>query len=189
MSIVHRSVLFVALLCGATVLSTDALSSDPAATGTDRPAGQSMSPAQSLGVAETASGGEVELSSVASSKAKSPAVQKLAQAIINDHSEAGRSARALAEKLHVRVTPSAASNALQKEADDATAKIEKVPGPDFDRAYVQGAIRFHQKVLIVIDETMPSVGTQEVKELFTEVRARVEHELDDAKLVLPALGK
>jgi len=189
MSIIHRRVLSAALLCSTTVLCADAFSSDPAATGTDRPAGQTMSAAQSLGVAETVSGAEVELASVASSKAQSPAVQKLAQTIINDHSEAGKRARALAERLKVRVTPSAASNAVQKEADDATAKLDKVVGPDFDRAYVQSAIRFHQKVLIAIDGTMPSVGTKEVKELFTDVRSRVEHELDDAKLVLPSLGK
>src|SRR5689334_13281874 len=113
MAILHRRVLSMALLCATAVLSADAFSSNPAATGTDRPAGSSMSPAQSLGVVETASGGEVELSSVASTKAQSPAVQKLAQTVINDHSEAGRRARALAEKLHVRVAPSAASNAVQ----------------------------------------------------------------------------
>jgi putative membrane protein len=189
MFIVHRRVLSAALLCGAAMVASAGFAGAESPQGTDRTAGQSMSAAQSLGVAETATGGEVELSSVATSKAQSPAVQKLAQAIINDHSEAGKRARALAEKLRVRVTPSATSNALQKEADDATARVDKVAGPTFDRVYVEGTIRFHQKVLNAIDEALPGVGSKEVKDLFNEVRVRVERELDVAKTMLASLAK
>jgi putative membrane protein len=148
-----------------------------------------MTDSQSLGVAEAASTGEAELSSSATSKVRVEVVQRLARATLNDHTQAIQEARALGNKIHLRTAPSAASNELRKEADETTAHVENATAPNVDRTYVEGSIRFHQKVVKAIDEAVLRTNSSEVKALFSDVRARVEHELEMARSALASLGQ
>ena len=142
---------------------------------------------QCLGVAEAASTGEAELSSAAASRVRSKVVRQLAQTTLDDHNEAIQEARALGAKLHLRAAPAEASNELRKEADEATSHLENATAANVDRTYVEGTIRFHQKVLKAIDEAVPRTNSPEMKHLFETVRARVGRELDRSRSTLATL--
>jgi uncharacterized protein (DUF305 family) len=101
--------------------------------------------------------------------------------------EAIQETRALAERLHLRAAPSAASAGLRKEADDVTSRLENMPASNFDRAYVERTIRFHQKVLTAIDDAAARTDGPEVQALFGELRVRVESELAATRSVLASL--
>jgi len=188
-----RPYLFSALLLAAAALvpANSVQAAPKVARGERAPsaAESAMTDSQSLGVAEAASTGEAELSSSATSKVRVEVVQRLARATLNDHTEAIQEARALGNKLHLRTAPSAASNELRKEADETTAHVENATAPNVDRTYVEGSIRFHQKVLKAIDEAVLRTNSPEVKALFLDVRARVEHELEMARSALASLGQ
>lgn len=178
-----RPYLFSALLSGAAALvPASAVRAVPS-----RAAESAMTDGQSLGVAEAVSTGEAELSSAATSRVRSKVVQVLAQATLADHDEAIQEARALGSKLHLLAAPSETSNELRKEANEATSHLENATAANVDRTYVEGSIRFHQKVLKAIDETVPRANSPEVKHLFENVRARVGRELDNARSALATL--
>jgi predicted outer membrane protein len=187
MSSFRPYLLSTVLLCAAGLMPASSVSAGPKTGPPERATNTAPAPmtdAQSLGVVEAGSSGEVEVANTAKSRARSEVVLRLAQATINDHTEAVQVTRALAEKLHVRTAPSAASSGLRKEADDLTSHLENVPPSNFDRAYLEGTIRFHQKVLSAIDETVPSTNAPEVQALFADVRARVDRELTASRNVL-----
>jgi putative membrane protein len=178
-----RPCLFSALLLGAAAaVPANAVQAVPLRT-----AESAMTDGQSLGIAEAASTGESELSSAATSRVRSKAVQQLAQTTLDDHNAAIQKARALGDELHLLAAPTEASNELRKEANDATSHLENATPANLDRNYVEGAIRFHQKVLKAIDATVLRTSSPEVKQLFENVRTQVGRELDRARGILATL--
>jgi putative membrane protein len=178
-----RPYLLSALLLGAAAL----VPASAAQAVPSRAAEAAMTHGQSLGVAEAASTGEAELSSAATSRVHLKVVHQLAQTTLDDHNEAIREARALGDKLHLLAAPTEASNELRKEADEATSHVENATAANVDRTYVEGTIRFHQKVLKAIDEAVPRTNSPEMKHLFENVRARVGRELDRSRSTLATL--
>ena len=146
-----------------------------------------LTDAQGLGVAEAASNGEVEVANTASSRARLEVVLRLATLTISSHTEALQETRALAERLHLRAAPSAASAGLRKEADDVTSQLENAPASNFDRTYVERSIRLHQKILTAIDDAAARTNGPDVQALFADVRGRVDSELDATRSVLASL--
>ena len=178
-----RTFLFSALLLGA-ASRAPASAMQPVSS---RAAESAMTDGQSLGVAEAASTGEAELSSAATSRVRSQAVQQLAQATLDDHDDAIKKARAIGNELHLLAAPTEASNELRKEANEATSHVENATAQNVDRTYVEGSIRFHQKVLNAIDATATRTGSPEVNQLLENVRTLVARELAKARSALATL--
>lgn len=178
-----RTFLYSALLLGAAAGAP----ASAVQAASSRAAEPAMTDGQSLGVAEAASTGEAELSSAATSRVRSQVAQQLAQATLDDHDNAIKKARAIGDELHLLAAPTEASNELRKEADEATSHVENATAQNVDRTYVEGTIRFHQKVLNAIDATVPRTDSPEVKQLFENVRTLVARELDRARSTLATL--
>jgi len=70
------------------------------------------------------------------------------------------------------------------------ANLKKLKGAEFDRAYVDHEVEYHQQVVDAIDKTLlPNAKNAELKDLITKVRPAIVAHLEHAKQIQAKLGK
>lgn len=133
---------------------------------------------------------DVNAGKLAKSKSKNKEVQDFAQQMITDHTAVNKQAGALAKKLGVKPEDNDTSKALQKDAAQSLAKLKKVSGAEFDKAYVAREVAYHQQVLDALDKVLvPNAQNAELKALMVKVRPAFVAHLEHAKHVQGDLAK
>ena len=77
-----------------------------------------------------------------------------------------------------------------KKGDDNLANLKRLKGAEFNRAYIDHEVTYHDAVIDAIDKTLiPNANNAELKALLEKSRpAFVEH-LDHAKRLQTSMGK
>ena len=133
---------------------------------------------------------DIDAGKLAKSHTKNKEVQAFAQQMITDHSAVNKQAGALAKKLGVKPEDNDTSKALKKGAQENMAKLKSLKGAQFDKAYIDHEVDYHQQVLDAIDKVLvPSAQNAELKGLIEKVRPAFQAHLDHAKHVQADLGK
>ena len=145
---------------------------------------------QIAAIVVTANQVDIDAGKLAKSRTKSKEVSKFAQQMITDHGGVNKQATALVTKLKVKPEPNDTSRSLQKGGDENIAKLKKMKGAEFDKAYVDHEVAYHQAVLDALDKTLvPSASNAELKDLLVKVRPAFVAHLDHAKHLQSSLGK
>lgn len=145
---------------------------------------------QIAAIVVTANQVDIDAGKLAKSRAHSKEVKKFAQQMITDHSGVNKSATQLVHKLKVTPETSPTSDSLKKGGDDNIANLKKLKGAEFDKAYVDHEVEYHQAVLDAVDKTLvPSAKNEELKALLVKVRPAFVAHLDHAKHIQSQLGK
>lgn len=146
--------------------------------------------AQIAAIVVTANQVDIDAGKLAASKAASPKVKEFGQLMVTDHAGVNKAATDLVTKLGVTPEPNATSESLQAGGDKNLAALRKVSGAEFDRAYVDHEVIYHQAVIDAMDKTLiPSASNSELKALLVKVRPAFVAHLDHAKQLQAALGK
>jgi putative membrane protein len=133
-------------------------------------------------VAVTANSIDIDFGKLAQSRTSNQDVKQFANTMITDHSAVNATATALAGKLRVTPKDNAVSQSLLQGASEAKAKIEPLKGKEFDRAYVDREVAYHQAVLDALDKVLiPTTDNAELKQLLVEVRPAIATHLEHAK--------
>jgi putative membrane protein len=135
---------------------------------------------QIAAIVVTANQVDIDAGQLATSNAQSNEVKTFAQLMVTDHSGVNQSAVALVTRLKVTPESNATSESLKAGGDANLARLEKLRGADFDLAYVDHEVDYHQAVLEAIDKVLiPSAQNAELKALLVKVRpaflAHLEH--------------
>jgi putative membrane protein len=145
---------------------------------------------QIAGIVVAANQIDIDAGKLAKSQSKNKEVQGFAQQMITDHTAVNNQAGALAKKLGVTPADSDTSNGLKQAAAETAKKLKGLKGAQFDHAYVDNEVAFHQQVLDAIDKVLiPSAQNAELKDLITKVRPAIATHLDHAKHIQASLGK
>ncbi len=114
--------------------------------------------------------------------ASSEEVRDFAQKMVTDHTSVNSQATTLAGRLHLTPKDNATSQKLLADAKTTSAKLAKLKGPAFDKAYVDNEVAYHEAVIAVLKNTLiPSASNPELKNLLVKSSlAFVEH-LEHAK--------
>ena len=133
---------------------------------------------------------DIDAGKLAKSHSKNKEVQAFAQRMITDHGAVNKQAVALAKKLGVKPEDNDTSKALKKGASENVANLKKLKDGQFDKAYIDHEVAYHQQVLDAVDKVLiPSAQNQELKDLITKVRPAFVAHLEHAKHVQADLGK
>ncbi|MET3660597.1 DUF4142 domain-containing protein [Aquamicrobium ahrensii] len=133
----------------------------PAAQAQDKPTDP-----QIAHVAYTAGVIDIEAAKLALTKSNTKAVVDFATSMQNDHQAVNEQALALVKKLNVTPEDNATSQALTAAAQAERAKLEKLDGAAFDKAYVDNEIAFHKQVNAALETVLiPSAENGELKSL------------------------
>jgi putative membrane protein len=151
---------------------------------------QGPSDPQIAGIVVTANQIDIEAGKLAKAQSKTKEVQDFAQQMITDHTAVNKQAAALAQKLGVKPEDSDTSKSLKQAAADATKKLKGLKGAEFDKAYVDREVAYHQQVLDAIDKVLiPSAQNAELKALIEKVRPAIAAHLEHAKHLQASVGK
>jgi putative membrane protein len=126
---------------------------------------------------KAAAGGlaEVELGKIADRKAANERVKQFALRMVADHSKANSELGAIASSKGVQL-PTEMDKSTRKEAD----KLQKLVGPDFDRAYMAHMVADHRKDLKEFRKEAKSGKDADVKSFAARTRPTLQEHLDEA---------
>ncbi len=151
---------------------------------------QSPNDAQIASIVVTANQVDIDAGELAKSTSTNPEVKQFAQLMITDHTGVNKSAVALVTKLKVTPEDNPTSQSLKSGGEQNVANLKKLKGADFDKAYIDHEVAYHQQVLDAVDKTLiPSAQNAELKALLVKVRPAFVAHLEHAKKVQAALGK
>ena len=97
-------------------------------------------------IAYTAGVIDIEAAKLAISKSKNKDVVDFAESMVRDHEAVNVQALDLVKKLNVTPEDNDTSKALTQAAADERAKLAKLDGADFDKAYVDNEVAYHKQV-------------------------------------------
>lgn len=164
----------------------DPAAAAPAAGAPEAPA---LTDSEIAHIAVTANAIDSTMGELAKTKARSSDVKGFAQTMITDHGAVNRQAVQLAQRLKVTPQENDLSRQLQHGADEARAGLEGKSGAEFDRAYMQREVEYHQAVLDALDKALiPSAQNAELKALLEGVRPAFVAHLERAKQIQGSLG-
>ena len=129
-------------------------------------------------IAYTAGNLDIAAAKQALKTSHNAAVRGFAQEMVRDHQAVNAKALALVKKLHVTPEANPTSAGLTKAADAERAKLAKLKGAAFDRAYVNNEVAYHKTVNGALKSTLiPSASNGELKSLLqTGLKLFEEHQ-------------
>jgi putative membrane protein len=145
---------------------------------------------QIAAIVVTANQVDIDAGKLAMSKAHAKEVKAFAQQMITDHTGVNKQATALVTRLKVKPEENDTSKSLKQGGDDNLAKLKNVKGVEFDRAYVDHEVTYHQSVIDALDKTLiPNAKNEELKALLIKVRPAFVAHLEHAKSIQAKIGK
>jgi putative membrane protein len=133
---------------------------------------------------------DIDAGKMAGSKSKNKEVQAFAKQMVTDHSAVNQQAVALAKKLKVTPEDNGTSQSLKKGADENMANLKNLKGKDFDKAYVDHEVAYHEQVLGAIDQALiPNAKNPELKSLLEKTRPAIQAHLEHAQHLQSSMTK
>jgi putative membrane protein len=141
-------------------------------------------------VVVTANNVDIEAGNLAKKKAKQEDVQGYAHRMITDHTDVNQQAKDLAAKLNVTPKDNPISQSLKADGKKNLDKLKNLSGKEFDKAYIEGEIALHEKVINVADtKLVPNVKNDELKALLVKVRPSLVSHLEHAQKLKETAGE
>ena len=125
---------------------------------------------------------DIDAAKLAKSHTKNKDVKEFADTMIRDHEAVNKQAKALVKKLKVKPQPNPTSKSLVDGGKKNIANLKKLKGGEFDKAYAEHEVAYHQEVLDAINNTLiPNAKNPELKGLIEKVAPAIQAHLDHAK--------
>ena len=119
-------------------------------------------------IAYTAGQIDIKAAELAKQHSKNKDVQAFADDMIRDHKAVNEQALALVKKLNVTPEDNETSRALARQADEQLKRMSALQGAEFDQAYAQNEVVYHQLVNNSLRQTLiPSASNGELKDLLS----------------------
>jgi putative membrane protein len=145
---------------------------------------------QIAAIVVTANQVDIDAGKLAQARTHNKEVRAFAKQMVTDHAAVNKSATQLVHKLKVKPEPNDTSASLKKGGDENVAHLKKLKGKDFDKAYIDHEVDYHQAVLDAVDKTLiPSAHNEQLKALLVKVRPAFVAHLEHAKHLQAELGK
>jgi putative membrane protein len=153
-------------------------------------AAQGVNDAQIASIVLTANQVDIDAGKLATAKSRNPEVKKFGQLMVTDHTGVKKSATELVQKLKVLPQDNPTSQTLKAGALKNVTQLKTLNGAEFDKAYIDHEVEYHQSVLDALDRTpIPGATNAELKALLEKTRPAFAAHLEQAKQVQASLGK
>jgi putative membrane protein len=117
-------------------------------------------------IAYTADVIDINYAKLALKKTKNKEVRAFAENMLKDHTAVNNQALALVKKLGVTPQDNPTSEALSKGAKAELAKLSKLKGKAFNKAYIDNEVAYHRTVNGALETTLiPDAQNAELKSL------------------------
>jgi len=149
---------------------------------------QAVNDAQIASIVVTANQVDIDAGKLAAERASRPEVKKFGELMVTDHTGVNKAAVELVTKLKVTPQDNPTSQSLKAGGDKNVANLKSLKGGEFDKAYIDHEIAYHQAVLDAVDKTLiPGASNAELKGLLVKVRPAFVAHLEHAKKIQSTL--
>jgi len=150
---------------------------------------QTVSDAQIASIVVTANQVDIDAGKLAASRGSNQQIKKFGEQMVTDHTAVNKQATALVTRLQVTPQDNSTSQSLKAGGEKNVASLKSLHGAEFDKAYIDNEVRYHQAVIEAIDNTLvPSAHNAELKALLVKVRPAFVAHLEHAKMIQSSLG-
>ena len=148
-----------------------------------------LNDAQIAAIVVTANQIDIDNANLAMQTSDNDEVKQFARQMIDDHTSVNKAAKALVERLGVTPEESDTSRSLVKDADKTRERMRSLTGAEFDKAYVDNEVAYHEAVIAMLDDTLiPSAQNPELKSMLVDVRPAFVAHLEHARRIQASLG-
>ena len=149
----------------------------------EAPAASALDDATIVAIFDAANTADIETGQLAAERGSSKTVRDFGAMLVHDHTAVRQSGRDLAGRLGVTPTPQAGDASAAAHAQ-AMAQLRSKRGTEFDKAFLEHEVAFHQGVIDAVRSTLlPAIRNAELKQLVVEVAPAFEaHRLAAANL-------
>jgi putative membrane protein len=136
-------------------------------------------------VKEASQGGlmEVRMGQTAKDHASNSDVKAYGDMLVKDHSKANDRLSQLASQKGVNLAKD-----IEPKHTDMIKDMEKKSGADFDRAFIEDAVKDHRKDIAKFERASRDLNDSELKAFATETLPTLRHHLDEAERIAKSLG-
>ena len=147
-----------------------------------------LSDAQIAAIVTTANQIDIDNGNLALENASHEEVKQFAERMIADHTSVNEAAVELVTRLGVTPEETDTSRGLEKSAEQTRAKMRSLSGEEFDDAYVENEVAYHEAVLQMLDEQLiPAAQNEELKSMLKSVRPAFVAHLEHARSIQSSL--
>jgi len=151
---------------------------------------QAPTDAQIAHIVVTANQVDIDAGKLAQKHGSTNEVRQFGKQMVTDHTSVNKAAVALVTKLNVKPEPNESSTSLKKGGEENIAKLQKLKGKDFDKAYIDNEVTYHQAVIDTVSKTLiPNAKNPDLKALLEKTSPTLEQHLDHAKMIQAQLTK
>lgn len=144
--------------------------------------------AQIAGIVVAANTVDIDAGKLAQKTTKNAEVRTFAKQMVTDHTGVNKQATALVKKLKVKPADSELAKTLKQGGADNIAKLKTLKGKDFDKAYIDQEVTYHQTVIDALDKTLiPNARNAELKDTLVKTRPAFVAHLEHAKKLQAAM--
>ena len=119
---------------------------------------------------------------------KNKEVQQFGKQMVTDHTGVNKQATALVKKLKIKPEDSNTSKSLKDGGAANISKLKGLKGAEFDKAYVDNEVTYHQAVIDALDNTLiPNAKNSELKDTLEKVKPAFVAHLEHAKQIQQTL--
>ncbi len=137
-----------------------------AASATFAQAAEKPTDPQIAHIAYTAGEIDIEAAKLALKKTQNKDVRDFADDMVRDHEAVNKQALDLVKKLKVKPEDNATSKSLVASAKEERAKLAKLKGAAFDKAYIDNEVAYHKQVNSALETVLiPSASNADLKSL------------------------
>ncbi|MDR5741253.1 MULTISPECIES: DUF4142 domain-containing protein [unclassified Caballeronia] len=151
--------------------------------------GTRLTDAQMAGVFIVANQVEMAVGQLALRRTQSLSIQNYARRMIAEHDGMNRQMAAMLDRLGERAQSSAMSESMARQLRDDLAALDDVQSRDFDLAYLEHEIGWHQRSIAAFDGFIRTTTSADVKALLAASRPACILHLDQARRLEWALGR
>lgn len=136
----------------------------------------------------TADNVDIAAGKLAAKKSLNPKVKEFAELMMRDHTSVNKQATDLAKKLNLTPEQSPTSQSMKSDGDKMLTKLRGLKGAEFDKAYIDNEVTYHETVIKALDETLiPNAKNSDLKTLLESGKPIFVSHLDHAKEVQSSL--
>ncbi len=138
--------------------------------------------AQIAAIVVAANAIDAEIGDLAAERAANPAVKQFGKTMGTDHRAVNQAAGELVAKLKVTPAENDVSKKLRADAAAFREQLLTKSGAEFDRAYIQHEVEYHQAVIDAVDKVLiPNASNAELKATIVGVRPALIAHLEHAR--------
>jgi putative membrane protein len=168
--------------------ATEDLGADTAAVAA-APAADGPTDPQIAAIVVAANNVDIAAGQLATEKGSDAEVKSFGQQMVTDHTAVNGQATELVTRLGVTPEENPTSQQLTSDGEATRQRLSGLSGAEFDRAYIDNEVTYHQTVLDAIDQTLiPGADNAELKALLEQVRPAIAAHLEHARTIQTRLA-